>query len=31
MNTVDPNRYASVISKMNIYFGAGSLFGLLLS
>lgn len=31
MNTVDPNNYASVISKMNIYFGAGSLFGLLLS
>ncbi|MFO0764079.1 MAG: MFS transporter [Candidatus Gracilibacteria bacterium] len=31
MNSVDPNKYASVLSKMNIYFGAGSLFGLLLS
>ena len=31
MNSVDPNNYASVLSKMNIYFGAGSLFGLLLS
>ncbi|MCB9805454.1 hypothetical protein H6769_07735 [Candidatus Peribacteria bacterium] len=31
MNSVDPNNYASVLSKMNIYFGAGSLFGLLIS
>lgn len=22
MNSVDPNKYASVLSKMNIYFGA---------
>ena len=31
MNSVDPNNYASVLSKMNIYFGGWSLFGLLLS